>query len=321
LESVKSEYKGFLNTLHGVKRYNEFKTILYSNPDSLINRFNCDFLNREFVPNKETLNICDIGGGDGKRIIQILQYLNQTYNNHFFLDFIEQSDIFCNSFIKSKSVIQSFSRVEVQNRLFEDSILNKKYDFIFLIHSIFTFQNPGSINKLLSFLNANGKIILFSNAQGSFLGMLKKILDNVYDDKRLEINDVKKNLKTLEINFQSSSFNTKWRIHSNDFKTKTDIILDWLSLGNFNKFSNDRKDEIYSMIIDSTEYINDEYWFKEKEEIIVIPNISTSNSLASQPYTLPSRLKIPAHDRNLSKSMAAPSLTKRKHGHTIEVLC
>lgn len=270
MESVKDEYKQFLNTPYGVSCYNEFKSILYSNPDSLINRFNNEFFSSDFVPDKNTLNICDIGGGDGKRIIQILQYLNQNFNNNFYLDFIEQSEIFCSSFIKSKNLIQSFSRVTIQNRLFEDAVLNKKYDFIFLIHSIFSLQNPSSINRLLSLVNSDGKIILFSNAQNSFLYILKKELDQEYPDQRLEIDDVKNNLKKMNIKFHSYNFFTNWTINKNEFRTNIIVILEWLSLGKYKYFSDNRKNKLFNLILSLSEYKNEKYHFKENEEIVII---------------------------------------------------
>ena len=269
MKSVKEEYKQFLNTSYGINCYNEFKAILYSAPDSLIEKFNSKFLSNDFIPSKQTLNICDIGGGDGKRIIQILDFLHKKYNKSFHLDFIEQSQFFCNSFKANNNTIRPFSSIIVQNKLFENSILKRKYDFIFLIHSIFTFQNTSTIDRLLSLTNSDGKIILFSNAHDSFLDKLKKELDQEYVDNRLEINDIKNILKNFNISYQSHSFYTKWIIPEKEFDTKIDIILEWLSLGQYNNYSSKRKNELYDLIYKLTEFHNGKYYFKENEEIII----------------------------------------------------
>jgi hypothetical protein len=271
MSSIKTKYKDFLNTTEGVIRYNEFKSILYSVPDSLIDHFNQLILTPEFIPQKKIISICDIGGGDGKRVIQILNYLHQRFDLKFQLDFIEQSYMFCKSFELINETIKPFTQIFTQNCLFENANFKNKYDFIFLIHSIFALKDAKTTNFLHSLLNENGRIIIFSNAQDSFLGILKKVLDQDYNDRRLEIDDIKQNLHLLEIDFEQISFDTEWEIDQIDFTIKIEIILDWLSMGRFKNFSQKRKNEVYNQIIELSIFNGGKFYFKEKEAVLVIP--------------------------------------------------
>ena len=70
MKSVKDEYKKFLQTSNGTKIYNSFKDILYTKSDSLVSYFNNNIL-KDVLPSQKQINICDIGGGDAKRIIDI----------------------------------------------------------------------------------------------------------------------------------------------------------------------------------------------------------------------------------------------------------
>ncbi len=268
--SIKRKYKSFLSSKEGTGLYNDFKNILYGHPDSLIAYFNHHFLSDEFVPRKRELNICDIGGGDGKRIIQILKFLHERYNKRFHLDFIEQSSVFCQSFQNNLHKITPYSAVNIQNCLFEEAIFTRKYDLIFLIHSIFSLKDSSNILKLLQLLNPGGKIILFSNAADSFLGILKKELDKGYPDKRFEINHVKESLNRLSINYRSFQFYTEWSIPQKEVYPKILTILQWLSLDRFSLFPEYRKQEIFDLVFSMATFKNGKYYFKEKEEIVII---------------------------------------------------
>ncbi len=268
--SVKTEYKNFLNTKAGTALYNEFKRILYGEPDSLIEYFNHHFLTDKFVPRKKDLNICDIGGGDGKRIIQILKFLHEKYDKRFHLDFIEQSSVFCQSFQNSLHKVTPYSTVNIQNCLFEEANFTRKYDFIFLIHSIFSLKDSSNILKLLQLLNPGGKIILFSNAADSFLGIMKKELDKEYPDKRFEINHLKESLNRLSVNYRSHHFYTEWSIPEKKVYPEILTILQWLSLDRFSSFPESRKQEVFDLILNMATFKNGKYYFKEKEEIVII---------------------------------------------------
>ena len=268
--SIKRKYKSFLSSKEGTGLYNDFKNILYGHPDSLIEYFKHHFLTDKFVPHSKKLNICDVGGGDGKRIIQILEFLHEKYNKQFHLDFIEQSSVFCKAFETNLHKITPYSTVNIQNCLFEEANFTRKYDFIFLIHSIFSLQDSSNILKLLQLLNSNGKIILFSNAADSFLGILKKELDKEYPDKRFEINHVKESLNRLSINYRSYQFYTEWSIPQKEVYPKILTILQWLSLDRFSSFPESRKQEIFDLILNMATFQNGRYYFKEKEEVVII---------------------------------------------------
>ncbi len=280
MKSVKEEYKKYLQTVFGTKSYNAFKEILYSQNDSLISYFNKNIL-RRFLPETENINICDIGGGDAKRLIQIGTFL-KNYDNKkkLSLDLIEQSKEFCKQAKIKLLENNPFVEVSIFNQLFENYSKDSKYHLIFLIHSIFAFQDTNSIIKVFNSLAEDGKVVLFSNASDSFLATLKQLIDTHFNDSRFEINEIENLLIKNEVGFEKYQFNTEWSVKSNEFELKMELILEWLSLGHFKAFSASQKNKIFTRIIDLAHLENDSYFFKEKEEILIIPKIEINQDLS-----------------------------------------
>jgi len=276
MQSIKKEYNSFLNTEKGARAYNDFKNILYKSSDSLIETINENVI-RLLVNSEEkkTIKVCDIGGGDGKRIIHILKYLNGLCDDLTFqLDLIEQSKPFCESFRQKKGEIETFCEVNIINDLFENVELQaNSYDIVFLIHSIFAFEDEISINRIHSLINNTGKIIFISNACDSFLAKLKKYLDKDYKDERFEIDKLESILRVNNIGFEKHFFDTKFQIPACDTEKKTDKILNWLSLGRYNSdFSTDEQIEAKKYLLSLKEKEEGEnLHFTEKEILLIIP--------------------------------------------------
>lgn len=273
MSSVKKEYCLFLRTEHGSKIYNDFKDILYSKYDSLVVKLCSDYLYRIALLKEDDINICDIGGGDGKRIIQILSYLHSKYKNNFNLDFVEQSPIYCKVFEESNKTIRSFCQVKVFDDYFENLSLNPQYDVIFLIHSIFAFDNGNSINKIVSLLKPAGKIIVVSNSPSSFLAKLKFIVDSVYSDNRYEINDLEKSLASLSYQYSKYSFITDWIIPKSNIETELETIFDWISLGEYYNYSKLKKEELLKYALSECVLDKNKYYFREEEIVLIIPPV------------------------------------------------
>lgn len=271
MKSVKDEYKIYLQTIAGTEIYRSFKEILYSKNDSLVSYFNNEIL-KDILPEQKQIKICDIGSGDAKRLISIGSFIKSLHKNEsLFLDMIEQSSEFCNQARNNLSKENPFNDFNIINQLFENQALESDYDLIFLIHSIFAFKDSTSINKVFDGLSNDGKVVLFSNAEDSFLANLKESIDNNFIDSRLEINTVEELLVKNKIGFDKFQFNTEWSISYQDFEAKINILLEWLSLGHFKNFSSAQKNAIYSLIIDLARSENEYYHFTEKEVILVIP--------------------------------------------------
>lgn len=72
MQSVKDQYKNYLQTISGTEIYKAFKEILYSKKDSLVSYFNNEIL-KYILLEQNQIKICDIGGGDAKRLIRVCQ--------------------------------------------------------------------------------------------------------------------------------------------------------------------------------------------------------------------------------------------------------
>jgi len=267
LPSIRIDYRRFLGTECGAHVYQRFKRALYTDNDSLIQSLNNNVL--QYLPNisAETLKVCDIGGGDGRRISQILEFLHGKFGLQFTMDFVEQSSYLMHSF--DPKDISSFTKIRNFEILFEDAKLPCGYDLIFLIHSIFGFESSLAVDKILSLLAPSGTIIVVSNAQDSFLAGLKKILDVGYEDTRFEITDLLKILSDRGVNNRQTSIETKWAVRKEDLAHHIDLLLEWLSLGKRADIGEDRKREIHEYICGNTVDLGQRMLFSEREIIVV----------------------------------------------------
>lgn len=268
-KSIKERYRWFLNTDFGSKIYLEFKEILYTREDSLIQTLNNDILQYLKLLQEEALEVCDIGGGDGNRIIHILKYLHSKFKNRFRLDFIEQSKQYINSF--NPTEIADIAEVEKFHGLFEDVSLSKQYDLVLLIHSIFAFNNGRAIDKVLSLPKQDGKIIVVSNSPQSFLAGLKNLVDEGYEDERYEIDDLQRDLEKRKINYSYHALKTRWAINMDSFENKINTILEWISLGSYQSFTDKKKHSISEYLTHCYIKAGDRVFFTEDEVVIIIP--------------------------------------------------
>src|SRR5437016_4612899 len=220
--SIKEAYKQFLNTEDGVRAYEQFKQILYTADDSLVQTLNNTVLQHLPAISTDVLNVCDIGGGDGRRITKILEFLHDKFALRFNLDFVEQSSALMRAF--NAGEVAAFTDIHKFATLFENADLPGDYDFVFLIHSIFAIQNGSAVDKVLSLPNSRGTIVAVSNAKDSFLAGLKRLLDVDYDDCRFEITDFVKILEDRALPFRQMQLETKWAVRKEGLSQETEAI-------------------------------------------------------------------------------------------------
>jgi hypothetical protein len=270
LNSIKQAYRDYLNTPKGVTVYRVFKQLLYAREDSLVQWLNNSILRA--LPAARALNVrvCDIGGGDGDRITRILQFLHAKFRNRFRLDFIEQSALYIAAF--DPTPLAQFCHTRLHHRLFEDVILpTHSYDLVLLIHSIFAFENDGSTEKVLALRRNNGNVVVVSNAPESFLGGLKRLVDQGYKDRRFEIDDLQRALRKLGVNYERRRTETEWAIEKKTWKRDIDIILNWISLGRYHSFTNRRRREVEKYIRSRGRPNGSRTFFREEEVVLIIP--------------------------------------------------
>jgi len=271
MKSVKETYRQFLTTEYGAHLYNSFKTILYGEEDSLVQILDNNILQNMSPIQKEIVKVCDIGGGDGNRIIRILKYLRSKFHIIFHLDLIEQSQQLISNF--DTTAIDHFGDTHKIFDLFENISFQSHFDLVFLIHSIFAFDNGKAIDKILSLPNPDGKIIVISNSPQSFLGGLKQLVDVGYDDRRYEIDALQHDLSARQIGFTQIKFQTKWAIDKDRYEDNLGIILEWISLGAYSSFNAEKKRLIGEYVAKHTVSVADRVFFTEDEVILIIPTL------------------------------------------------
>jgi hypothetical protein len=273
-KSVKERYRGFLNTPRGADIYRDFKRILYTSGDSLIQTLDTQILEHLLVSSRSPLRICDIGGGDGGRVLRIISFLQEKFHGQVELDFVEQSSLYVEEFKRRRP--ESICRFNIYEGLFEQAPISaNKYDLVLLIHSIFAFESGDAVDKVLSLPVRHGKIVVVSNNPDSFLGQLKKLVDEGDDDQRYEIDDLQRELVERGIPFQEFRFATEWAISNQNWQLEIDLILEWISLGQFETFSPPRRKSILAYIESMTRKEGDLRFFSEDEVIMVLPQSLT----------------------------------------------
>jgi|GEM_PF-1364397 len=273
MKSVRQNYKSYLDCIDGARAYNNFKSKFYTIQDSVVDHVVIE-LENHFQSKK--LDVLDIGGGDGKRIIQILKTLHTSRQLKFSLDFIEQSEAFMNEFEVSNYSIKSYTDINTYHSDFEKVHLSNRYDVILLIHSIFAFNEQQVIADLVNKLSENGVIIIVSNSDSSFLAKAKKEVDSIFLDQRIEISNVRKLLLDSSIHFSESNFNTIVRIAKHQVDDFLSTLLEWLTLGHKNLLTT-KKSLAISRLLESSIYKEDEEYLYliEKEVLIKIPALSS----------------------------------------------
>jgi len=267
LPSIRLAYRQFLNTEVGAEAYEQFKRDLYTDDDSLVQTLNNSILQHLPVIERDVLKVCDIGGGSGKRIRNILKFLHKKFGLQFELDYVEQSSYLMCLF--DPRDIGSFTKTQEFEMLFEDASLAGGYDLVFLIHSIFAFESDLAVEKVLSLPKHGGVVVVVSNAEDSFLAGLKRLLDVGYEDSRFEIGDLMEVFATRGIEIREIPFETKWAVSKDNLARHIAALLEWLSLGRLANIGDDRERQVREYIRQNSLDLGHRVLFKERESIIV----------------------------------------------------
>jgi SAM-dependent methyltransferase len=234
MQDVKQQYLDFFSSDEGAKKYALFKEILYGKDDSLV----AELFDRivPFLPQKEQLNILDIGGGDASRLKKIIALLKER-GYIVSATIVEPSKSFARSLLLSSDFKKS--KIKLRPSKFEDFLSEEKFDLIFLIHSIYTFRDKKYISMISSLLSKGGKVFVVSNGSDSILKKIKQFSDADSAEKRNEIDSVTLGLE--EAGFQTTIFD--WKINysgifdSTGFTKKGQGVLEVVALSDFAQIS------------------------------------------------------------------------------------
>lgn len=260
-KDVKEKYKQYLDTPEGAKLYNEFKLILYGQPDSLV-RYIFEILRTE-LHDRKTLNILDVGGGDGKRLIYLMD-LFEKMGISTTATLVEPSQAFTANladFLDKRPY-----PIRTIHSLFEDFASEESYDLILFIHAIFTFRDTTYIDLVQNSLKKNGLVLIASNQPDSLLAQLKTVLDRIHGSKRKEISEVFTDIERAGFTTAAHTTTTSFKdcIEDGRLTQNGKKIIEWLSLRNLDEISQEEMDEARDVFLNNL--INGE---NRESEIII----------------------------------------------------
>lgn len=229
---VKEKYKQYLNTPEGARLYNEFKLILYGQSDSLVT-FIFECLQQE-ISNRKTLKILDIGGGDGRRLIRLIELLREVGVNAT-ATLVEPSQAFITNLLNQLK--EHPYPIQIVHSIFEEYVPEESFDVVLLIHAIYTFRDATYINRIKQSLNKNGTVLIASNQPNSLLAQLKAVLDQNHNSTRKEIEEVLAEIKQAGFTLATHTSTTYFaRCVEHDHLTQRGKdIVEWLSLRPYNE--------------------------------------------------------------------------------------
>ncbi len=222
---VKEKYKNYLNTREGADTYNRFKEILYGTPDTLVLRLADRIMSHV---HRKKLSILDVGGGDGKRLILLIDLLHSK-GIECSATLVDQSGIFINDFDATDNFTANIQAVHSTFEAFESS---QKYDLVLLIHSIFTFEDSFYVDKIKNLLNPQGIAIIVADTSDSFLAGLKAITDSSFGTERKNILSVVKDFTDVGFMVEQEMSDTCYGDCLSDgaLNDNGKLILRWIAL-------------------------------------------------------------------------------------------
>jgi hypothetical protein len=238
MKSAKETYLEYLDSKEGYDAYNKFKLWLYGLEDSLVQKIYQDTLKPLLEKHAGVFSVCDIGGGDGKRIIALLSKAHRDFPHiQFKLLFIEPSHAGFISAQRTFQDIADFSSIAVQNTTFENSEVGERFDLVLSIHSIFTFSQHETILKLLNLKTDTGKILIIANHPESMLARLNNVLQRDCVIKRYEVNDLLDDLARATVAYTVLAQETTFSILEEDFDRFSSDLLTWVSMDAYRDYS------------------------------------------------------------------------------------
>ncbi len=248
---VKEKYKEYLNTRNGIDTYNKFKEILYGTPDSLVVRLFWFFSSKI---RSKSIEILDVGGGDGKRLkllISLLKAKGITSRTTL----VEPSSIFIKDLQRSLLDHEFDYEVETVQSLFEDFSSKKKFDVILFIHSIYTFKDKKYIENIKKLLKPNGFVIFASDNKVSFLAKLKALTDSDYGSKRKDTGSVLRELKEESFTTEEAISITTYSdcLLNGQLNDEGKLILSWIALKDFRDISKETLEKATKLFLENSE--------------------------------------------------------------------
>lgn len=270
---IKRKYLEYLDSKTGYETYNKFKVFLYGKDDSLVEQMYRGILNPSLSKiSGRIFRICDIGGGDGKRIVSLLLKAHRDFPElRFKLFFVEPSKYAFQVAKKNLSRLKSFSMVTMKNSTFKKVVLpHNSFNLVLLIHSIFTFSNHKNMIKIEKLKSKGGRTLVVANQPGSFLSLVNEKSHKDFTGKRYEVKNFLKDLKILYIRHTITKHTIKFFIPRRKFSQFSKTLITWTSLGQSGDDMGETKKNLENLLKTlATKKNNQGFSYQETEVFIV----------------------------------------------------
>ncbi len=270
--SARSQYLSYLDSSAGYDTYNQFKKYLYGENDFLVQKIYDDVLAPVLSKgHRGVFRMCDIGGGDGKRMVSLLQKAHTNFPKiRFEVLFVEPSKYAFSQAKKSFLQVAEFAQFQGQNCIFENADLrNGQYDFVLFIHSIFTFSNQTNIAKMCNLKRKSGLVLVVSNSEKTFMSKLNQRMHKPFVEKRYETPTFLEDLVKAKVFYKAKEKPNIFFVAKNDFHVFAETVLTWSSMRRYFDFNIQQKIALHDFVL-SLSLLSDEsgHWFEETEVFI-----------------------------------------------------
>ncbi|MBI4170094.1 MAG: methyltransferase domain-containing protein [Candidatus Aenigmarchaeota archaeon] len=232
-----SAFEKFLDSAYGrrtISLFDKEKSQIENPPKFIISRFHGKIKPKNYL---------DIGGGTGKRTVEIIKGLGCRHT-----DFLEPSKRASDEFVKlAKS--HGVGNISIIRSSFEDFSRAKKYDFITSIHSWY-YIDLESLQKLYKMLAPSGIACIFIDSKDDTIKRMQDICEIVFLNKPSNnAEDICKYLEKRGIKYSVYNYDgvLSGLLKNNNFTQRARIIASLVAYRKWSKISASVKQKILEL--------------------------------------------------------------------------
>lgn len=184
----------------------------------------------ESIIKKGYVNILDVGSGAGVKAALIAQHMKKKFNVSVTLDSFEPNDEQCAFLLETYKKSTHFSG-KIFNTVFDCKVLDKKYDYILFLHSLYQFDRDSdgcftSLHDINSRLENQGVcIFMLKSPEGDFEGMKRHVFPIFGKQNPISIYNIQHTLQRLNIPYKIGN-NVPMTFPIDHSKTSSEVARD-----------------------------------------------------------------------------------------------
>lgn len=184
----------------------------------------------EEIKTKGYANILDVGSGTGVKSALIARYINEKYKVDINLDSFEPNEEQHVFLLETYKKNPHFTG-RIFNSVFDCKILDKKYDYILFLHSLYQFDRDingpfKSLNGIDNYLKNSGTcIFMLKSIEGDFEEMKRYLFPILGKQNPISIYNIQYTLKKLRMPYRIG-YNVPIIFPINHLKSPSEIARD-----------------------------------------------------------------------------------------------